>query len=74
MKKQILVVDDDQLMQSGSANNNLMSVAGLGFVCAGHVSHHMRIIRERYLGEPNNNNGEVKVEKAPKAPKKKKKK
>jgi hypothetical protein len=44
-------LDEDQLVQSGSANNNLISVAGLGFVCAGHVAHHMRIIRERYLGE-----------------------
>ena len=44
-------LDDDQLQQSGSANNNNISVAGLAFVCAGHVAHHMRIIRERYLGE-----------------------
>ncbi|MFL5747364.1 MAG: DinB family protein [Niastella sp.] len=42
-------LDDDQLQQSGSANNNNISVAGLAFVCAGHVAHHMRIIRERYL-------------------------
>jgi hypothetical protein len=34
-----------------SANNNSISVAGLAFVCAGHVAHHMRIIRERYLGD-----------------------
>jgi hypothetical protein len=39
------------LLQTGSANNNSISVAGLAFVCAGHVAHHMRIIRERYLGE-----------------------
>ncbi|THU32412.1 DinB family protein [Niastella caeni] len=44
-------LDDDQLRQTGSANNNTISVAGLAFVCAGHVAHHMRIIRERYLGE-----------------------
>ena len=44
-------LDDDQLRQTGSANNNSISVAGLAFVCAGHVAHHMRIIRERYLGE-----------------------
>ena len=44
-------LDDDQLQQTGSANNNSISVAGLAFVCAGHVAHHMRIIRERYLGE-----------------------
>jgi uncharacterized damage-inducible protein DinB len=44
-------LDDDQLQQTGSANNSSISVAGLAFVCAGHVAHHMRIIRERYLGE-----------------------
>jgi hypothetical protein len=44
-------LDDDQLRQTGSANNNSISVAGLAFVCAGHVAHHMRIIRERYLGD-----------------------
>ncbi|HUP10969.1 MAG TPA: DinB family protein, partial [Niastella sp.] len=40
-------LDDDQLMQSGSANNSSISVAGLAYVTAGHVAHHMRIIRER---------------------------
>lgn len=44
-------LDEDQLLQNGTANNNQMSVAGLGFVCAGHVAHHMRIIKERYLNE-----------------------
>jgi uncharacterized damage-inducible protein DinB len=44
-------LDDDQLLQTGSANNNNISVAALAFICAGHVAHHMRIIRERYLGE-----------------------
>ena len=44
-------LDDDQLLQTGSANNSSISVAGLAFVCAGHVAHHIRIIRERYLGE-----------------------
>ncbi|WP_276485721.1 DinB family protein [Paraflavitalea pollutisoli] len=44
-------LDEDQLLQNGTANNNQMSVVGLGFVCAGHVAHHMRIIKERYLHE-----------------------
>lgn len=44
-------LDEDQLLATGTANNNPMSVAGLGFVCAGHVAHHMNIIKERYLGE-----------------------
>lgn len=44
-------LDEDQLLASGTANNNPMTVAGLGFVCAGHVAHHMHVIKERYLGE-----------------------
>ncbi|OQP52598.1 hypothetical protein A4H97_25070 [Niastella yeongjuensis] len=65
----LLSLDDDQLLQTGSANNNNISVAGLAFVCAGHVAHHMRIIRERYLGEQ-----PAKKEKANAVKKKKKKK
>jgi hypothetical protein len=42
-------LDEEQLQQIGTANNNLISVVGLGFVVAGHVAHHMRIITERYL-------------------------
>jgi uncharacterized damage-inducible protein DinB len=61
-------LDEDQLQHSGTANNNVMSVAGLGFVCAGHVAHHMRIIRERYLGEAP---GDLKKQKVEKKKKKK---
>ncbi|HUR11743.1 MAG TPA: DinB family protein [Flavitalea sp.] len=42
-------LDPDQVTASGTANNKVMNVAGLGFVCAGHVAHHCRIIKERYL-------------------------
>jgi uncharacterized damage-inducible protein DinB len=62
-------LDDDQLLQTGSANNSVISVAGLAFVCAGHVAHHMRIINERYLGEQPRDKEKVNV-----AKKKKKKK
>jgi hypothetical protein len=44
-------LDDDQLKAVGIANNNQMNVGGLGFVCAGHVIHHIRIIKERYLAK-----------------------
>lgn len=44
-------LDEEQLVAVGTANNNAMSVAGLGFVCAGHLAHHTRIIKERYLNE-----------------------
>ena len=42
-------LNDQQLLSEGNANNNQMNVAGLGFVCAGHVFHHIAIIKERYL-------------------------
>ena len=42
-------LSDEQLRFTGTANNSLMNVGGLGFVCAGHVNHHINIIRERYL-------------------------
>lgn len=43
-------LDQDQLLQTGTANKAVMSVATLGFICAGHVAHHMRVMKERYLG------------------------
>jgi hypothetical protein len=42
-------LDDDQLLASGQSNNNHINVVGLGFVVAGHVNHHLRILKERYL-------------------------
>ena len=33
----------------GVASDNPMSVRGLAYVTAGHVEHHLRILRERYL-------------------------
>jgi len=44
-------LDEDQLLHTGTANNNVVSVVGLGFISAGHVAHHMRILKERYLGK-----------------------
>ena len=42
-------LDEEQLKAVGTSNNFQMNVGGLGFVCAGHVAHHIRIIKERYL-------------------------
>ena len=78
-------LDEEQLQETGTANNNVMSVAGLGFVCAGHVAHHMRIIRERYLDtgkkeekikdtKPKEEKAKAKKVKAPKVKKDKKNK
>ncbi len=42
-------LDADQLSTIGMANGNEMNVVGLGFVTAGHVMHHCKIIKERYI-------------------------
>lgn len=41
--------DEEQLNYSGNANNNWISVKGIGYVIAGHVKHHMHILKERYV-------------------------
>ena len=61
-------LDEEQLQTIGTANNNIISVVGLGFVVAGHVAHHMRIITERYLDKEDDDK-KVKPEKEAKAPK-----
>lgn len=40
---------EDMLLRDGTANNNRISVAGIGFILAGHFNHHKKIIEERYL-------------------------
>lgn len=39
----------DAWMRSGSASGNQFTVRALAYVGAGHVAHHLRILRERYL-------------------------
>ena len=41
--------DDEMLLRSGIASHQSISVLALGFVLVGHVTHHINIIRERYL-------------------------
>ena len=36
-------------MQKGIAGGNPFTVRALGFIIPGHVTHHLRIVRERYL-------------------------
>ena len=41
--------DEDTLNRSGIASDCKLSVRALMFLTAGHVTHHLRILRERYL-------------------------
>lgn len=41
--------DEEQLLRSGIASNNNMSVRALGFVIIGHQNHHQQVFQERYL-------------------------
>lgn len=40
---------EEELLRSGIASSNNMSVRALGFVIIGHQNHHQRIFEERYL-------------------------
>jgi hypothetical protein len=39
----------EMLRQTGAANNTEISVLNLGYIIAGHETHHCRILKERYL-------------------------
>lgn len=41
--------DDEQLETSGNASGKSNYVLGIGFIIAGHINHHITIIKERYL-------------------------
>ena len=41
--------DSETLDLKGSVEGNLISLRALGFICSGHVLHHLKIIKERYL-------------------------
>jgi uncharacterized damage-inducible protein DinB len=40
---------EEMLIRKGIANNNEVSVMAIGFIIAGHETHHRNILRERYL-------------------------
>ena len=42
-------LSDDAWMRRGIANGNPFTVHAVAYIAAGHVSHHVRILRERYL-------------------------
>lgn len=41
--------DSDALVRYGTANNNHVTVLALLFIIAGHLTHHVNILKERYL-------------------------
>lgn len=40
---------DDAWMRRGVASGNPFTVRALAYICAGHCTHHVRILQERYL-------------------------
>jgi hypothetical protein len=43
-------LSDDELKRMGTASNVGVSARAIGFIILGHLKHHQRIFRERYLG------------------------
>lgn len=41
--------DEEMLVRTGTASGGLFNVANLGYVIAGHETHHRNILNERYL-------------------------
>lgn len=44
---------ETQLDATGIANDKSVYVLGIGFIIIGHTSHHMQVIRDRYLNTAN---------------------
>jgi hypothetical protein len=45
----ISAADEEQLNRTGTASNAAVSARALAWMMAGHVRHHLKILRERYL-------------------------
>jgi len=45
----LLSLNDNQLQQIGTANNNTINVNAIAYIVFGHLMHHKNIIEERYL-------------------------
>ena len=41
-------LDEESWMRIGTANENQVSVRALAFIMAGHVRHHMEVLRDKY--------------------------
>lgn len=42
-------LDEESWSRVGTANDNQVTVRALAFIMAGHLRHHMNVLRERYL-------------------------
>lgn len=42
-------LDEESWNRVGTANDNQVSVRAIAFIMAGHIRHHMNVLRERYL-------------------------
>ncbi len=40
---------EEMLQQKGTASNKSISVLSLGFITAGHITHHIKVVKEKYL-------------------------
>lgn len=40
---------NEMLMRSGTVSGNELSVRAIGFIISGHLKHHLRILKERYI-------------------------
>jgi hypothetical protein len=44
-------LDEEAWSRTGTANDNQITVRALAFIIAGHVRHHMGVLREKYLAD-----------------------
>ena len=42
-------LDEEAMSRRGAANNAEVSVRAIAYIIAGHVSHHIQVLKERYL-------------------------
>ncbi|MEW6701774.1 MAG: DinB family protein [Bacteroidota bacterium] len=40
---------DEMWLRKGTANNNSFTVRAMAYIMAGHVNHHLNVLREKYL-------------------------
>ena len=40
---------DEMMQQSGIANNKSISVLSIGFIIIGHITHHIKVVEEKYM-------------------------